>query len=171
MDPDFNKYITIKILNMNRLIRNIHQCSENIDNKTYQIESKSYYKDLYENLSKNYSLLLNDIGANKLYFDYQKQTNSNSLFQLLYNLKNKEVNNSYDIEKVKKEFEKIISPTFSNLNTYFNDIVKSNLSLKIYYRYNSIYDITNHLSLEQFSLSQESTLNFLLNNYNLAKWF
>ncbi|CAG8789162.1 17432_t:CDS:1, partial [Racocetra fulgida] len=142
---DTSKYI----INKKRLINDIYQCSEYINNNVYQIESKSYYKDLYKKLSKQYSLLLSDIGANKLYFNYQKQTNSNSLFKLLSDLKRK-VDSSYDIEKAKKEFKNITSPSFFNLTEYFKDIVNKNLSSKIYYRYNSNCDITNHLSLEQF---------------------
>ncbi|CAG8731868.1 10420_t:CDS:1, partial [Racocetra fulgida] len=95
---------------------------------------------------------------------------SNSLFKLLSDLKRK-VDSSYDLEKVKKEFENITSPSFFNLTEYFEDIVNKNLSSKIYYRYNSKCDIANHLSLEQFSLSKESNLKFLSINYNLAEWF
>ncbi|CAG8815565.1 2198_t:CDS:1, partial [Racocetra fulgida] len=57
---------------------------------------------------------------------------------------------SYNVEKAKKEFENITSPSFFNLTEYFKDIVNKNLSSKIYYKYNSNCDITNHLSLEQF---------------------
>ncbi|CAG8507627.1 3104_t:CDS:2 [Gigaspora margarita] len=125
-----NKYITSTLIKDN-LIHDIYRCSENIKNSDYQIESKSYYKDLYEKLSKQYSMLLKDIGANKIYFNYQKQTNSNSLFQLLCKLKKKR-DNFYDIEKAQKEFEKIISPSFSALTKHFQDIVLISKSAEAY---------------------------------------
>ncbi|CAG8499249.1 16447_t:CDS:2 [Racocetra persica] len=96
--------------------------------------------------------------------------NSVKVHPIQDNLKRK-VDSFYDIEKAKKEFENITSPSFCNLTEYFKDIVNKNLSSKIYYRYNSNCDITNHLSSEQFSLSKESTLKFLSDNYNLAEWF
>ncbi|CAG8856424.1 13934_t:CDS:1, partial [Gigaspora margarita] len=64
---------------------------------TYKPKTKSYYKYLYKELSKIYSLLLDKIGATELYFNYQKETNSNSLFQLLYKLKKED--KFYDIKK------------------------------------------------------------------------
>ncbi|CAG8856005.1 10393_t:CDS:1, partial [Gigaspora margarita] len=50
----------------------------------YIPETKLHYKYLYKELSKIYSLLLDKIGATELYFNHQKESNSNSLFQLLY---------------------------------------------------------------------------------------
>ncbi|CAG8502839.1 hypothetical protein C2G38_2191842 [Gigaspora rosea] len=138
--------------------------------KFYTIESKEYYKDLYKSLSKLYSLVLKDIGANKLYFDYQKQTNTNSLFRLLYKLKKKE-DNSYDIKKAQQEFRKIKSPCYSSLTDDFKDIFKKNLSLKIYYRKNFDCNLTNHISLKKFNLSTESTINELFTLHPSAEWF
>ncbi|CAG8609821.1 14211_t:CDS:2, partial [Gigaspora margarita] len=86
-----------------------------------------------------------------------KETNSNSLFQLLYKLKKKE-DNSYDIEKAQKEFKKITSPNFVYLTKYFQEIVKNNNSSLIYYRYNNNCNITNYLSLEPFGLSETNIL-------------
>ncbi|CAG8568080.1 15414_t:CDS:2, partial [Cetraspora pellucida] len=143
---------------------------ENIDNalKTYKIEFQLIYKDLYEKLTTKYSILLKNIRANELYFNYQKQTKSNSLFKLLYNL-NKRKYNSYDIEKAQKEFETVTSPSFSALNKHFKEIVNNNLYTEIYYRYNSNCDITNYLSLEKFSMSKKSTLKDIFNHYDLAE--
>ncbi|CAG8812759.1 18928_t:CDS:1 [Gigaspora margarita] len=166
MDQDFNKYITLKNLSKNSLIHEIYQYSKIIDktSETYKIDTKSYYKDLYEKSSKNYSFLLNNIEANELYFNYQKQKKSNSLFLLLSKLVK-------DTEKAQTEFEKIKSPSFSGLTKYFQDIVKKNKSSKVYYRYNSNCDITNCLSLEPFSLSDISTLGSLSIHYDLANWY
>ncbi|CAG8850155.1 46355_t:CDS:1, partial [Gigaspora margarita] len=217
MNPDFKKYIDT---NKTSLIKKICECSENIVKNAHKIETKSFYKDLYEKLlikysslyaslyynvganganefypeefvsikyqadityrpetksyyeylykelSKRYSLLLDEIGATKLYFNHQKKTNSNSLFRLLYKLKKKE-DNSYDIKKAQKNFETITSPSLSDLTEYFQEIVKKNHSTLIYYRYNSNCDITNHLSLEPFSLSSKSTLGYLSRHYDL----
>ncbi|CAG8489098.1 23706_t:CDS:1 [Gigaspora margarita] len=139
-------------------------------NMTYKPETKLYYEYLYKELSKRYSLLLKNIGATKLYFNHQKKTNSNSLFQLLYKLKKKE-DKSYDIETAQKEFEKITSPSFLYLTDNFQEIVKKNNNSLIYYRYNNNCDITNYLSLKPFDLSESSTLKFLFYNYNLVEWF
>ncbi|CAG8577936.1 23774_t:CDS:2 [Gigaspora margarita] len=181
MDPDKN-YIAS---NEKKLIKEILLYSKNVNNKTFQDElkrdknectetyisgSKSYYKMLYEKVSKLYSLLLKEIGATKSYFDYQKRNNSNSLFQLLYKLKVKK-DSSYNIEKAQKEFEKIKSSRFSDLTKHFQEIVAINHSSKIYYRYNSNCDITNYLSLEPFNLSKQSTLKNLSYHYDLAKWY
>ncbi|CAG8816599.1 7286_t:CDS:1 [Gigaspora margarita] len=166
---NLNKYINLK-LDKDRLLNDTSICSKNIKNSNYIVGSLSYYKDLYEKLSKQYSLLLSDIRVNQLYFDRQKQTNSNSLFYLLYKLKKRE-NNSYDIEEAQKQFENVKSPRFSSLTNYFKDIVKQNPTSKIYYRYNSNCDVTNHLSLESFNLSKESTLKSLAKNYDLVEWF
>ncbi|KAF0433483.1 hypothetical protein F8M41_005056 [Gigaspora margarita] len=62
--------------------------------------------------------------------------------------------NSYDVEKAKKEFKNITSPTLFNLSDDFKNIVKKNLSSKIYYRFESD-NITNSLSLKQFSSSMD----------------
>ncbi|CAG8689234.1 hypothetical protein C2G38_2187793 [Gigaspora rosea] len=146
------------------LVYDISECT-----LIYEIGSKSHYKKLYESLSNLYSLVLNDIGATKLYFNYQKQHNSNSLFNLLYNLKKRE-DNSYDFKTAQKEFEKITSPTFSDLTMYFQDIVNKNSNSRIYYIFYSNYNVINHLSLELFKLSKEITLKNLYNN-NLVEWF
>ncbi|CAG8852776.1 10107_t:CDS:1, partial [Gigaspora margarita] len=69
-----------------------------------------------------------------------------------------------------KEFEKITSPTFNDLTKYFQDIVNKNPNSRIYYRFYSNYNVTNHLSLEPFNLSKESTLKNLCHN-NLVEWF
>ncbi|CAG8774808.1 29769_t:CDS:1, partial [Gigaspora margarita] len=138
--------------------------------KFYTIESKEYYKDLYKSLSKLYSLVLVDIGANKLYFEYQKQSNTNSLFRLLYELKKKE-DNSYDIKKAQQEFRKIESPCYSSLTDNFKNIFKRNLSLTIYHRNNFDCNLTNHISLKKFNLSTESTINELLIRHPSAEWF
>ncbi|CAG8843789.1 39385_t:CDS:1, partial [Gigaspora margarita] len=132
----------------NELVHDIGECT-----LTYEIGSKSHYEKLYESLSKLYSLVLDDIGATKLYFNYQKQVNSNSLFQLLYNLKKRE-DSSYNIEIAQKEFEMIMSPSFRDLTMHFQDIVKKNFNSRIYYRYYSNSNVTNHLSLEPFTLSK-----------------
>ncbi|CAG8603473.1 30491_t:CDS:2 [Gigaspora margarita] len=168
MNPE--KYID---LNKTSLINKIHQCSKNIDNKTHKIESIPYYQDLYKKLLTKYQsllqdikkntlskfnlafyenelllvIVLDDIGATILYFNYQKQDNSNSLFQLLYNLK-KRKDNSRDIKTAQNKFKKITSPTFRNLTAYFQDIVTKNLDSRIYYRFYFNSNVTNYLSLK-----------------------
>ncbi|CAG8482363.1 38191_t:CDS:1, partial [Gigaspora margarita] len=171
MEPDLKKYITS---NETKLINEILQCSKNVDDKTLQVGSKQYYKNLYEKLLKNYSSLLDDIEKNrlkidisfyknelkrdtdecintyisgtksyykmlyekvsilysllldgisvtKLYFDYQKQHDSNSFFRLLCDLKQRE-DNVYNIIEAKNEFERIKLSSFSNLTSDFKNI-------------------------------------------------
>ncbi|KAF0513853.1 hypothetical protein F8M41_017714 [Gigaspora margarita] len=80
---DIEKKLNIDILfYKNKLEHDTYECK-----KIYKSGSKSYYKMLYEKVSILYSLLLDSIRSTNLYFDYQKQHDSNSLFQLLYDLK------------------------------------------------------------------------------------
>ncbi|CAG8853204.1 14818_t:CDS:2, partial [Gigaspora margarita] len=162
---DYKKKYNIKYFenyiasNKTKLIKEIRQCSEYIANKTHPIETQSYYKDLYVKFHRKYLSLLKDIEKTRA-DDLIKQTNTNSLFRLLCQLKIKD--NSYDIKKAQQEFRKIESPCYSSLTDNFKNIFKKNLSLKIYYRKNFDCNLTNYISLKKFNLSTESTINELI---------
>ncbi|CAG8695991.1 16211_t:CDS:2, partial [Cetraspora pellucida] len=91
--------------------------------KTYKSGSLSYYREMYQIMSKKYSFILDKIGASKLYFKHQKEKQTNSLFRLFCDLK-KEDDSSFNINEIKKEFNNVESPTFIGLTPKLIEILE-----------------------------------------------